>query len=243
MLLQLWQGALALISVQRCALCSAACGLPAPNPSAPVSACAAITEPALCGGCVEALSLPPAGLRGEDPLPWRALGSYEARLRGVLLAQRPQPQPPLIRSLATLLHARCADRLPGALLVPIPGWRRGGNPLPRLLSRELVRLCGARSAAAPELLRRCRATVGQHHLNRRQRLANQRGSFACGAPGRSPVWLVDDILTTGATAMAAAETLQAAGWKVRGLLCLGRTPLGGAGCDLRSMGRSGDAPG
>jgi hypothetical protein len=47
---------------------------------------------------------------------------------------------------------------------------------------------------------RRRVTVGQHHLNRRQRLGNQRGSFAGVAAGsslrRAPVWLVDDILTT-----------------------------------------------
>jgi len=66
--------------------------------------------------------------------------------------------------------------------------------------------------------------VGQHHLNRRQRLGNQRGSFRCPTAGRAPLWLVDDILTTGATALAAAEVLEARGWAVQGLLCLGRTP-------------------
>ena len=38
------------------------------------------------------------------------------------------------------------------------------------------------------------------------------------------VWLVDDILTTGSTALAARQALQEAGHRVAGLICLGRTP-------------------
>ena len=39
-----------------------------------------------------------------------------------------------------------------------------------------------------------------------------------------PLWLVDDILTTGSTALAAAEALHCAGWAVQGVLALARTP-------------------
>ena len=40
----------------------------------------------------------------------------------------------------------------------------------------------------------------------------------------SSVWLVDDILTTGSTALAARQALEEAGHHVAGLICLRRTP-------------------
>tara|TARA_B100001057_G_scaffold227620_1_gene227967 strand:+ start:2361 stop:2570 length:210 start_codon:yes stop_codon:yes gene_type:complete len=41
---------------------------------------------------------------------------------------------------------------------------------------------------------------------------------------KTALWIVDDILTTGSTALSARTTLQQAGYKVRGLICLARTP-------------------
>jgi orotate phosphoribosyltransferase len=59
------------------------------------------------------------------------------------------------------------------------------------------------------------------------------------------VFLVDDILTTGATALHATKALQGGGWRVEGVICLARTPgsrqaLSG---DLRSQSRESDRPG
>jgi adenine/guanine phosphoribosyltransferase-like PRPP-binding protein len=55
--------------------------------------------------------------------------------------------------------------------------------------------------------------------------------------------LVDDILTSGATALAAAEALQQEGWRVQGLLCLARTPERRQVRDLEWVSRQGDRPG
>ena len=53
--------------------------------------------------------------------------------------------------------------------------------------------------------------------------------------------LIDDVMTSGATALAARHALHNAGWSVSGLLCLARTPWQRR--DLRSEGRYGDRPG
>ena len=210
MLSLLWRQGLALISAPRCPACGG------------VSAEAG--GPGLCAECQQTLHLPDGGLQGDAPLLWCALGPYGGGLRRLLLRQRPTPQPALITALAAQLHSVCATALPGALLVPIPSWKRAANPLPRLLACALVQAARGRCRLGDGLLQRSRATVGQHHLNRSQRLGNQRGSFRCCSAGRAPLWLVDDILTTGATALAAAEVLDARGWAVQGVLCLGRTP-------------------
>lgn len=115
------------------------------------------------------------------------------------------------------------------MLVPLPGWKRHPNPLPGLMSSELSRLSGLRRI---QPLERSRPVLGQHHLRRQLRFANQDGAFRClypplpGQGRRRPLLLVDDILTTGATACNAASVLQQAGWRVLGIVVLARTPLG-----------------
>jgi predicted amidophosphoribosyltransferase len=121
----------------------------------------------------------------------------------------------------------CWRRRP--LLVPVPSWKRRGNPLPGLICRQLGRQYGYRSA---DLLERSRPVLGQHHLKRAMRLANQEGAFRCRRgprPGEAlgrPILIVDDILTSGATGRNAALAMEPLGWQVVGLLCLARTPLG-----------------
>lgn len=181
----------------------------------------------LCQGCRDQLKLPDGGLKGQHPMPWWAAGSYDGALRRRLLILRKQPRPPALMALLAGMQPALASRPKRPLLVPIPSWKKHPNPLPALLCRCFARRLGL---ARAELLARSHPVLGQHHLGRAARLANQRGSFVClrpprqGEARRRPLLLVDDILTSGATAEAAAVALREGGWRVEGLLCLARTP-------------------
>jgi ComF family protein len=66
----------------------------------------------------------------------------------------------------------------------------------------------------PDLLERTAATPPQVGLTRVERLENLKGAFACPDPGvftDTSVLLVDDVMTTGATAHACAKVVRSAG--------------------------------
>jgi ComF family protein len=102
-----------------------------------------------------------------------------------------------------------------ALVVPMPLHpsrlvERGFNQsheIARVVSRLLdLRLAGTG-------LRRVRSTAPQVGLSRQQRVGNLSGAFAADASlvaGQNVV-LIDDVVTTGSTAIEAASTLRAAG--------------------------------
>ncbi len=202
----------------------------------------------LCLGCIRTLSLPHGGLRGVDPLPWWAVGHYQGSYRQRLLSLRKHPRPERLAAFVRQLDPPSFSPPVAPLLVPIPSWKVRANPLPAMIGVQAQRQWHWRKA---DLLRRSRPVLGQHHLNQAMRLENQRGAFLCtrrarGAEARQhPVFLVDDILTTGATALSAADTLRQGGWRVHGLICLARTcgPRKATGGDLRSSSRQGDRPG
>lgn len=117
------------------------------------------------------------------------------------------------------------------LLVPVPlhwrrRWRRGYNQA-ELLARELLhrqpRLAG--EGLADRLLHRSRATPGQAGLHAPQRARNLQGAFTVkGRCDNLRIALVDDVLTTGATASEASSALLAAGAREVHIWCLARTP-------------------
>ena len=171
-----------------------------------------------------------SGAGGFTPLPWWAAVSYSGQGRRALLQLRREPKSARLAPLLPGLVRRLQQLERPALLLPIPSWKRRANPLPCLLARQLqARL---RWPCRPALLSRSHPVLGQHRLNRELRWLNQQGAFRClHRPGHDSlpagcrsVLLVDDILTTGATACAAAAALEAMGWRVAGMTCLGRTP-------------------
>ena len=171
------------------------------------------------------------GLSGISPLAWWASCLYEGQQRRRLLRLRDHPSAAALESwlppLVAQLEAELGQNGLPPLLLPIPSWKRRSNPLPPLVCQALVTHLGWRQV---RLLARSRPVLGQHHLGRELRLVNQQGAFRCLRPlgqhwgPRQPVLLVDDILTTGATAQAAADALRQGGWRVAGLACLAKTP-------------------
>ncbi len=74
-------------------------------------------------------------------------------------------------------------------------------------------------------IEKVRETPPQHGLGRRERRANLRAAFRCGlALDGEHVAIVDDVITTGATAGALAAELKAAGAGRVSVWALARTP-------------------
>jgi len=96
--------------------------------------------------------------------------------------------------------------------VPLARRRRAerGFDQARVLARALARELELPAAA---FVRRTKATAPQARRTREERLAAMADAFACipGRPAPSRLLLVDDVLTTGATASACAGALLEAG--------------------------------
>ncbi len=137
-------------------------------------------------------------------------------------------RPAAVRACTTLMPdlTLAGLMLPGpALVVPIPAspGRRAGPHLGTALAKTLAKASGLPFAPWLQATRLARE---QHRLNAAQRQDNVVGLFKC-APLKGPtperVVLVDDLLTSGATATAAAGTLRVAGVREVVLVVLART--------------------
>jgi len=188
-----------------------------------------------CGGCLN--DLPWLGIPGQSPpAQWHcgAIGSafaYEYPVDRLIAAAKFGRQVPVARGLGQLLDMWMpALAEPPDAVVPVPlHWRReterGFNQ-----AEEIARaLCTARRwPLRPDLCRRVRPTPEQSALNAAGRRKNLRGAFAlrpAGPPrGCRHVMIVDDVVTTGATAAAVAEQFLQAGVPEVTLWTVARTP-------------------
>jgi ComF family protein len=189
-----------------------------------------------CGTAVGALDSPaaePGGVCGRcrvEPPAWdwaRAGAAYEGPIREAIHAFKFEGKPALARPLATLLLEQWGADLPAGLdaLVPVPLARarqreRGFNQA-GLLAERLGAALGV--PVRSRWLARARATGPQTDLGAVERRANVRGAFAASTAvaGRHLV-VVDDVLTTGATAAECARALRAAGARRVGVLTVAR---------------------
>lgn len=170
----------------------------------------------------------PAGARcclacRVDPPPYRAVrraGSYHGLLRWTIRRFKNAGETYLAEPLATLLAAEAADLPRPDVLVPVPPSarrlsRRGYAPT-LLLARALARRLLRPVPVAPGVLHRRPQAPPQSGLSRRARLTNAAAAFY-GDPLRmaplqgAVVWLLDDVLTTGATLAACSQILLAGG--------------------------------
>ncbi len=172
-----------------------------------------------------------ACLQNPPPFIWaKSVGLYDGPLRQAVQRFKYGGDFNLDRALANLLRTtlgRCLQEFRADLLVPVPLFRtrlrqRGYNQA-LLLARAL------RSGSLPlssRLLLRIRETAPQIGLKASERRHNLRGAFMLKHPLQGQkVLLIDDVMTTGATARECSRTLLEGGAGAVAVAVLARARL------------------
>jgi ComF family protein len=127
---------------------------------------------------------------------------------------------------ASLADAASRLPLPDVLVAPplaAPSLRRRGFNQALVLARHAARSLGLRCEL--QAITKIQETMPQQGLDRRQRLANLRGAFNCSLRlDGAHVAIVDDVITTGATADTIAALLRAHGAGHVSAWAVARTP-------------------
>jgi ComF family protein len=165
-----------------------------------------------------------SGARGFDAA--YCFGAYEGTLRQLIHLFKYKRMKPLAKELSAQLARALPRDQRFDIVVPMPlhwrrHWQRGFNQS-ELLARATARRSGIRMVNA---VRRTRATATQAGLSNAKRRENVAGAFRVKnrrlVEGRR-ILLIDDVMTTGATASACALALKRAGAKSVSLLALAR---------------------
>lgn len=191
-----WSG-LAFLGPPQCRTC----GYPLPH---------ALPEAPLCGACA---AEPPAWDRA------RAAFRYDDGSRRLILAFKHADRTDIAPAFGRWLARAAGDLLEDAgLIAPVPlhRWRllRRGYNQAAMLAHALARETGL--PVVPDLLQRVRATASQQRLSGRARLENVTARafrvhpWQRRRPAGRRILLIDDVLTTGATAGACARVLRQA---------------------------------
>jgi competence protein ComFC len=164
------------------------------------------------------------GLRGFDAA--YSFGFYEDELRELIHLFKYGRIQTLAKPLGRLLASALPREQSFDVIVPMPlhwrkRWQRGFNQA-ALLAREIARRTHAPLSCA---LRRVKHTSAQAGLTNAKRRQNVSGAFRARrkpALAGKRVLLIDDVLTTGATAASCARALRLAGAREVTLLTLAR---------------------
>ncbi len=182
----------------------------------------------ICTECQRKFKPLPAERDAPDPLAQIcACYLYEGSAERAIQELKFRSATILAEPLAQILHGKAMRELAGKfdVVVPVPIARvrraeRGFN------QSEL--LCGAfpRDMVSPHMLRRTRYTRPQVGLARQVRLRQLENAFAAqNVPPNTKILLVDDVVTSGGTAIECARVLLAAGATEVRLLTLASQPM------------------
>ncbi len=165
------------------------------------------------------------GLTGFDAA--YTFGSYEETLRELIHLFKYSKVRPLAKPLGALIARAIPREQRFDVIISMPlhwkkRWSRGYNQSD-LLAKEIARRWGV---PVKKIVRRVKATEPQAGLSHSKRRLNMRGAFAMrrGADVKGlRVLVIDDVLTTGATASACAKVLKRAGARHVAVAAVART--------------------
>jgi ComF family protein len=165
----------------------------------------------------------------------RAVARYDDVARALVHRLKYGDRPELAQALGLMMARAGRELLADAdVIVPVPlhrwrlWWRRFNQAM--ALSAVIARMSGVRADGT--LLVRVKRTRSQVGLSKTQRGENLQGAFRVPDGGRprlmdKRVLLVDDVLTTGATANAAARALLRGGARAVDVLTFARVVADG----------------
>lgn len=192
-------------------------------------------EVKLCEYCQRQLQrcqLPKPGEFWKGELPVFVWGNYSGILKRAIAALKYDNQPQLAHPLGqrlaqAWLQSPAATHAKKFTVVPIPLHstklqQRGYNQA-ELIAQSFCDVTGYKQQ--PQGLERMRTTEAQFGLSAQAREQNLADAFKVGKrlqnhPPHSPVLLVDDIYTTGATVRSAAQALHKQGISVYGVVAI-----------------------
>jgi len=190
----------------------------------PAHACSQCAEPITQPGrCARCQKQPPAFDYGHSSY------LYKAPVSGWLLAAKDKSHLQWLTRLSWLMLQRppaAMALVEGIVIVPASRKRllfRGYNPA-EILARRI-----AEHYQLPLYDRALikRSGIDQRRLSARQRLSNQKKNFSAGKIefNGEHLLIIDDVITTGATADAVATVLKSEGAGIVGVWSLCRTPV------------------
>jgi predicted amidophosphoribosyltransferase len=187
-----------------------------------------------CDACAVELSVPAerphvVNPRIDPQVPVFALGRYAGARRRAILALKEHGRGdlvgPLSRALALGLHRLLMWGMVETPLTIVPAptrrsaaRRRGGDPVSRLARAAVAGHPDVTVLQALRMKALARDSVGLGTSARERNIAGR--VLLRGARPRTEVVIVDDIVTTGATARESVRTLHAAGVRVAAVLAI-----------------------